>query len=86
MAVQALNGATVSIAATPATGLKAGDTVSLASTITGLGAGRNIASPDAWAWWTAAASRWRLKRRQHGQWQLCPVWRGQLHGAGADDG
>ena len=41
------NGATVSIAATPATGLKAGDTVSLASTITGLGAGRNIAS---YAW------------------------------------
>ncbi len=47
VAVQALNGATVSIAATPATGLKAGDTVSLASTITGLGAGRNIAS---YAW------------------------------------
>lgn len=46
-AVQALNGATVSIAATPATGLKAGDTVSLASTITGLGAGRSIAS---YAW------------------------------------
>lgn len=46
-AVQALNGATVSIAATPVSGLKAGDTVSLAASITGLGAGRSISS---YAW------------------------------------
>lgn len=46
-AVQALNGATVSITPSPASGLKAGETQTLTASITGLATGRSVAS---YAW------------------------------------
>lgn len=47
-AAQALNGATVSIAASPASGLRAGETQSLTASITGLASGRSVAG-TAWS-------------------------------------